>query len=163
MHAEALAWVESYSTPDQLLILDIGGRDINGSTHGLFPGATFTTLDIRPGPGVDIVADAGTWEPPGEWDMVISTETFEHTANWADIVRTAYKALKPGGLFVATMAGPGRPEHSAVDGANLQPGEHYGNVDPGELRGVLVFTGFPSPTVDYTTSPADTRCAARKP
>lgn len=164
MHDEAFAWISKHATDEPIDLLDLGGRNINGSAVDAFPNATATVLDIAPGPGVDIVADASTWIPERTWDVVVSAECFEHTPTWPAICRTAWDALKPGGLFIATMAGPGRPEHSGVDGAmRLLAGEYYGNVQPGDLYEVLVELGFTDITVDQQFGPCDTRAVARKP
>lgn len=165
MHAEAYAWVKEHAPADARRVLDIGGRDINGTTRHLFPAAeVYRVLDIAPGVGVDIVADAATWDPDGEYDVVTCTEVFEHTPVWRDICQTAYAALTPGGLFIATMAGPGRPAHSAVDGGwQLHPGEHYGNVHPNDLLDALISAGFVDVVTDRQSQPADTRCTARRP
>lgn len=165
MHAEAKAWVAQYATAAPCAVLDIGGRDINGTTRDLFPNADpYVVLDIAAGPNVDIVADAATWTPDREYDIVLSTEVFEHTETWPAICATALAALSPGGLFVATMAGPGRPTHSAVDGGwTLHPGEHYANIHPDDLRQALGGQGWVDVEVEYRPTPADVRCAARKP
>lgn len=160
MHAEAFEYVERFATSEPLDVLDIGGRNVNGSVRDLFPNATYTALDIREGEGVDIVADAATWTPDRQYDLVISTETFEHTPDWPRIVGTAYDACKPGGRIVLTMAGPNRPPHSAIDGQGLRDGEHYGNVAPDDLRDTLGVVGFLDVDVEYRTSPADTRATA---
>jgi len=165
MHEQAYQWVARHATADPVAVLDIGGRNINGSVRDLFPGAApYVALDIRPGDGVDIVADAATWTPDREYDVVVCTEVFEHTADWPQICATAHKALRPGGQLILTMAGPGRPPHSAVDGGwTLHEGEYYGNVAPTELQAVLEGCGFADVVVDYQTSPADTRAVAIKP
>lgn len=165
MHPQAFEWASRFATDEPVRVLDLGGRNINGTVKDLFPGAEFTALDILPGNGVDIVADAGSWEPTAEWDVVCATELFEHAQNWRDIVGTAYKALASGGLFFATMAGPGRPKHSGVDGVvgRLHEGEWYDNVQPLDLELCLKATGFEDVVVDYRFDPCDTRCSARKP
>jgi SAM-dependent methyltransferase len=155
--------VARYRTDEPVVVLDIGGRNINGSTRGLFPRADYTSLDIVPGDGIDIVADAAIWVPDREYDLVVCTEVFEHTSAWPQIVATAFTALRPGGQFIATMAGPGRMPHSAFDGGPLQPGEYYANVEAGSLRQVLDNAGFADPVVDYLHASADTRCAATRP
>lgn len=163
MHNEAFAWVAAHATSDSVEVLDIGGRNVNGSIRDLFPCATrYIAVDIREGDGVDVVADAATWVPDQEYDVVVSTETFEHTDVWPQICNTAYKALKTGGSLILTMAGPGRSEHSAVDGGQLRAGEYYGNVDPEHLKHVLVTAGFKEVVVDFRVSPADTRAIATK-
>lgn len=165
MHAEALEFVARFATVDPVVVLDIGGRDINGTTRHLYPNADpYVVLDIADGPNVDVVADAAAWTPDRTYDVVLCTEVFEHTQAWPAIVATARAALRPGGLFVATMAGPGRPPHSAVDGGwTLHPGEHYANVHPDELRQVLASQGWADVEVNVRSQPADVRCVARRP
>jgi hypothetical protein len=134
MHAEAYAWVSRYATDKNVSVLDIGGRDINGSPRKLFPSADpYTVLDILPGANVDIVADAATWRPEDVYDVVVCCEVFEHTPDWREIIGTAHYAARGLGVFIATMAGPGRVPHSAVDGGPLREIEHYQNIDPDEL------------------------------
>jgi len=157
MHPEAMAWVARYATDEPVSVLDLGGRDINGSPRGLFPNATsYTVLDVQMAEGVDIAADAATWDPNGRrWDLVLATELFEHTDQWPAVCVTAYKALRPGGRFVVTTAAPGRPPHSGIDGGPLHFGEYYANVQPEQLREVLGAAGFTDVTVDTQPSPAD--------
>lgn len=159
-------WIARYATEADVTVLDLGGRDINGSAKALFPNADpYIVVDIQDGPGVDIVADASTWEPPELHDVVVCAETFEHTASWPGICRTAYKALKPGGMFIVTTAGPGRPPHSAIDGLfRLLPGEHYANVPAAELERVLNECGFNDVIVDsqWAPNPCDTRAVATR-
>jgi SAM-dependent methyltransferase len=150
-------------TYDHLRILDIGGRNINGTPRPLFPNSIYTVLDILPGENVHIVADASVWEPTRSWDLVISTEVFEHTPEWQRIIGTAYRALRPGGRFIATMAGPNRPQHSGIDGNQLQIGEYYGNIRPGDLMGALKSAGFVDIVVNEEPNPSDVRCVAYKP
>jgi hypothetical protein len=165
MHAEAYDWVRQHAMPTPgLRVLDIGGRDINGSTRPLFPGADWTVLDIAPGANVHIVADAATWVPEAEYDVVVCTEVFEHTPHWPQIVATAFKACAANGRLIVTMAGPGRPPHSAVDGGwSLHPGEHYANIPPERLRTILEQVGWCDVVIDQQPSPADVRAVARKP
>ena len=160
-----MAWIAKHATSEPVTVLDIGGRDVNGSPRHLFPAATrYTVLDALGDPGVDILADAAIWDPRGEtWDVVICAETFEHTAAWRAICRTAYAACAPGGRLIVTTAAPGRPPHSAVDGAfRLLPGEHYANIRPAELERVLVEAGWADVVVDVQPSPADVRAVAAK-
>lgn len=162
MHPEAYEWVRRHAVP-AATVLDLGGRDINGNCRPLFPDAAYTVLDIAAGDNVDIVADAATWTPDGEYQVVVCTEVFEHTEVWPDIIATAYKACAPGGVFILTMAGPGRPAHSAVDGGwQLHPGEYYRNVHPDRLRRELEHAGWVDVIVDQQHSPADVRAVARR-
>lgn len=165
MHTEAFEWVRRHATTDPVSVLDVGGRNINGSVRDLFSGAApYVAMDILPGDGVDIVADAATWTPDREYDVVVCTEVFEHTPDWRQICKVIHAALRSEGKAILTMAGPGRPPHSAIDGGwVLHPGEHYANVAPGELRAALESAGFTGITVDYQPNPADTRAVAIKP
>jgi len=160
MHPEAYDYVARFATTEPLTVLDIGGRNVNGSVRDLFPAAEYTALDIRPGEGVDIVADAATWEPDRTFDLIVCTEVFEHTPDWRKILRTAHRATAPGGRIVLTMAGPGRPPHSAIDPGPIHEGEYYANVHPGELAFDLAALGWGGIEVDFQPSPADTRATA---
>jgi Methyltransferase domain len=163
MHPEAREWVAKHATSDRVDLLDIGGRNINGCTRDLFPNATCTVLDITPGRGVDIVADASTWEPTGQWDVILCTEVFEHTPAWPQILVTAHEACRPNGVLIATMAGPGRPVHSGYDGGPvLFRGEQYANVDWDELELGLGRAGWINTVLDYQVISKDMRCTARK-
>lgn len=151
MHDAVLSWVGQFRSDEDLAILDIGGRDLNGSTRPLFPNATpYHVLDLRPGPNVDIVADAATWQPvfdfeAGEsgYDLVLCTETFEHAKDWPGIIQTAWHALRPGGWIIFTCAGPGRPAHSGVEAVmGLIGDEWYANVSAQEIRDVLEEQGW---------------------
>ena len=166
MHAQAFDWIKKHAPADAARVLDLGGRDINGSARLAFPFAVvYTVLDIAPGDGVDIVADAASWDTGGErWACVVSSETFEHTAYWPAICRTAYTALEDGGRFIVTTAAPGRPPHSGIDGGwVLHDGEHYANIQPHRLEVVLRAVGFVDITVDVQQFPADVRAVATKP
>ena len=163
MHPEAFAWVAAHATGAPVEVVDLGGRNINGTVRDLFPNATrYTAVDIAEGAGVDFVADAATWVPDREYDVVVSTETFEHTAVWPDICLTAFKACRTGGKLILTMAGPGRVGHSAIDGGPLRPDEYYGNVEPELLRETLEAAGWKDIVVDYLPGAADTRAVATK-
>jgi len=134
MHPEAMEWMTRYQSTENQKVLDIGARDINGSPRSLFPNADYTGMDVTDGPGVDIVADATVWNPDKAYDVVVCCEVFEHTPGWPRIIGTAWRSLRKGGLFICTMAGPGRAPHSAVDGGRVREGEYYGNVDPDLLE-----------------------------
>jgi methyltransferase family protein len=177
MHPQAHDFVAQHARPSPgLRVLDIGGQNMNGTVRGLFPGAEYLSLDIADGPGVDIVADAAEWEPSwvqdsDGFDVVVCCEVFEHTPYWQGILQTAHDALRPGGLLIATMAGPGRPEHSGRQATGgPAEGEHYANIDPGDLGAACMNAGFLEVDVDVaggSTDPArlteDVRVTARRP
>jgi SAM-dependent methyltransferase len=117
----------------------------------------YITVDIEPHPSVDYVCDAGDLELDDRFDVVVSTECFEHTNRAADICATAYRHLLPGGVFVATMAGIGREPHSATGGPDVGD-EYYRNVDSDLLTEWLERAGFDEWTVDVAGT--DIRCVA---
>lgn len=140
-------------------VLDLGGRDVNGTTLVLFPDATlYTVVDREEAPNVDIVADAADLDIGYEYDVVVCTEVLEHTDRAGDIVKAAHRHLKPGGVFVATMAGPGRRPHSAHGDSHPRPGEFYENVTNDMLAGWLDAAGFATYTIDQAG--LDIRCTA---
>jgi hypothetical protein len=143
--------------------LDIGGRDVNGTARAWFPRTTWHGLDIRPGPGVDIVADATVWTAPkAGWDFVLSTECLEHVEHWPGIVRAAASALSLKGPQLAffTAASTGRGAHGA-SGEHVPPaGEWYGNVEPADLTEELE-KYFVEVHVEYNPNPGDVYAWAR--
>lgn len=140
-------------------VVEFGSRNINGGVRELFSPETsdFIGVDVREGEGVDVVADAATvkFSPV---DCVICTEVLEHAENAEQIIANAYRILKSGGVFIMTCGGPGRHEHSAIDGLGLQPGEFYRNVDAEMLSEWLERAGFSEYGIDQAG--LDMRCIA---
>lgn len=137
MHAEAETVIRRWTGGHWPHVLDLGGRDVNGSPRWWVSCDSYHVVDIVPGPGVDEVADAATWEPKGRFELVLCTEVAEHTPEWPAICATAARALAPGGRFLLTCATDPREPHSGADGGPVRPGEYYGNVDPARMREVL--------------------------
>lgn len=110
--------------------LEVGSLDVNGAIRHFFPWATlYTGLDITDGPGVDVVADAATWQPDRVYDVVVSTEVLEHAPRWREIVDTMCAALRPGGVLILTCATTGRGAHNQHGAATIDEAqEYYGNV-----------------------------------
>jgi SAM-dependent methyltransferase len=137
VHKHAFAYVASVAEDRPTgTVIEIGGRDINGSVRPLF-GRFYRAIDVQAGPGVDVVADGATYRPARPVACVVCCEVLEHTPNAEAICRNAYQMLRPGGVFIATMAGIGRPPHSAIDGKALRDGEYYRNVPIEDLRAWL--------------------------
>lgn len=90
---------ESISAPTPLTVVDVGSYDMNGSYRCLFEGWSYTGIDVRPGPNVDIVVDEdGQWsDVPGNIDLFISGQAFEHMRQPWTIIQTMEKRLRPGG------------------------------------------------------------------
>lgn len=166
MHNEAMNWVyQSFHilrTKDKYDILEIGSLNINGSVRSILEpfAATYLGIDMQDGPGVDLVADGASYELPEAYDAIVTAEAFEHTPDWKKIIKQSYINLKPGGIFIATMAGEGRPFHSGIDGGQLQEHEHYANIGAWELNQTLKGIGFQQVVVNVLGQ--DTRCSAVK-
>ena len=81
VHDAAYAYVNKVVAEHGLggSVLDLGGRDVNGSVRELFNASRYVTVDIAPAPSVDVVADAADLDLGETFDVVISTECFEHT------------------------------------------------------------------------------------
>lgn len=160
MHVTARQWVALHARPARS-VLDIGGRDINGSVRDLFPGAkSYVSIDLLAGPAVDVVGDVTLWDWDETFEVVVCCEVLEHAENWRDILRAAHGKLEAGGLFILTCAGPGRAPHSGTDGGHLRPEEYYSNITEKDLFAELLERGF----VDITTSVSgeDLRAVAQK-
>ncbi len=93
-------------------VLDVGSLDNNGNNRYLFEDSEYIGIDLGTGPNVDIVASAHEYNVPDEYfDVIISTETFEHDMFYEESVKNIIRMLKNGGLFIFTCAAPDRPEH----------------------------------------------------
>jgi len=92
-------------------VLDIGSLDINGNNRYLFSNYKYIGLDIGNGPNVDIVCRGHQYNSEELYDIVISTECFEHDEFWPLTIKNAINLTKSGGLFLFTCATTGRPEH----------------------------------------------------
>ena len=93
-------------------VLDIGSLDINGNNPFLFTDCDYFGLDVGEGPNVDVVSVGHIYDAPdATFDIIISTEVFEHDMFYEDTIKNVIRMLKPGGAFIFTCASTGRPEH----------------------------------------------------
>jgi SAM-dependent methyltransferase len=121
-------------------VLDIGSLDINGNNRYLFKDCDYTGLDVADGKNVDVVSIAHEFNgPDNSFDVIMSTEVFEHDMFWKKSLLNITRMLKPGGLFFFTCAGPNRAEHGTrrSDGSYAAPlllqiseewSDYYGNL-----------------------------------
>jgi len=115
--------------------LDAGGGDINGNNKILFDWDTGTVVryqcnDIGDAPNATVVGATKDLEFPDEhFDTIISTECFEHDAQYEDSLRKIVQMLKPGGVFLFTCASTGRAEHGT---RRTSPWESWGTKDGNE-------------------------------
>lgn len=170
-HPEQLAFFESvkklygrYFT--RSAVLDIGSLDINGNNRELFEDCLYIGIDVGQGRNVDFVTKGHELAlPDASFDVVISSECFEHDQHYPETIANAVRMLRPGGLFAFTCATTGRPEHgtrrTTPEDAPLLAGhgewsDYYKNLDAKDICAVLnvqeVFTSF---AFHSTTNPCD--------
>jgi len=126
--------------------LDIGSFDINGNNRFMFTDSEILGIDIIDGPNVDLVCVAHEFEAePESYDVIVTTETLEHDMYFDRSLRKSVELLKPGGIYVMTCAGHGRPEHGTTESGQLgiktitRPGwdDYYRNLSEADFRAVL--------------------------
>lgn len=103
-------------------VCDIGSLDINGNNHYLFENYAYIGVDVGRGKNVNIVSKGHEFQPINnqKFDIVISTECFEHDMYWdKTILNVCENLVKPNGMFLFTCATTGRPEHG-TRASNLQ-------------------------------------------
>lgn len=142
MHPEAYTFLEQTIRRlfpigcQGLHVVEFGSRDVNGTPRPLFAGASYVGVDIAPGPGVDVVADAAEYEGAPA-DVVVCAETLEHTPHPERLIASARRVLKPGGWLILTAAAPPRAPHGCTADGSMAPGEYYANIEPERLKAWL--------------------------
>jgi SAM-dependent methyltransferase len=87
-------------------ILEIGSYQVAGQEkiadlRRFFPGKPYLGIDVRPGPGVDRLADVEALPyADGSFGTVIAMNTFEHVARFWRGFEEAYRVLRPDGAFL---------------------------------------------------------------
>jgi SAM-dependent methyltransferase len=96
-------------------VLDIGSADINGNNRFLFSNCEYIGNDVIPYINVDIVCV--TSELPfnhSSFDVIVSTECFEHDMQYPASLKKVTELLKEDGLFFFTCATTNRAEHGTT-------------------------------------------------
>jgi SAM-dependent methyltransferase len=127
MHASVMEWLGRSVSGDEVRgkrFLEVGSYNVNGTARDVFlplSPASYLGIDLRLGPGVDVVADAATTLDLGwtrRFDGVVCTEVLEHAERWDRVLVALKHVLKPGGRLWLTTRGPGFPRHD-------YPGDHW--------------------------------------
>jgi SAM-dependent methyltransferase len=98
------AVAETFSLPGP--VLEIGsyiveGQEDIGNMRQFFPGRPYVGLDMRPGPGVDLVADVERLpQADGTVGTVLALGTFEHVQRFWLGFDEIHRVLRPGGAFL---------------------------------------------------------------
>lgn len=97
-------------------VLEVGSYDVNGTirdTLGITVG-----VDMREGPGVDIVVSAYSLVAEfgvESFDSVVSCDVLEHIEDWKLAMEQMWEVLKPDGFLLLTMANPDKGRHAYPD------------------------------------------------
>lgn len=129
------------------LVLDIGSLDINGNNQEYFYNCNYIGVDIAESRNVDLISKGHELGfPDSTFDVIISTECFEHDQYYDATIQNIYRMLKPGGLFLFTCATTGRHEHGTrrttpEDAPLLQNdiewSDYYKNLTEFDIRAIL--------------------------
>lgn len=93
-------------------VLEVGSYNVNGSIRSFFQAPLpYIGLDLAPGKDVDVVCHGADFKYDPYFDIVISTECFEHDARWAETFVNMVRLCRSGGLVVFTCAANYRHEH----------------------------------------------------
>lgn len=143
MHPSAYAFASTALTAKQVRgkrVVEAGACDVNGSVRGAVEAlgpASYAGTDMLPGPGVDLVCEAGDLAAElgdDSADVVISTEMLEHAEDWRGAMAGIARVLAPGGLLVLTARGPGFPYHG-------YPGDFW-RFTTGQMDGIAAACGL---------------------
>jgi SAM-dependent methyltransferase len=99
---------DGYSGP----VLDIGSFDVNGTARQHFPHTEYIGLDMRPGPGVDIVGSSHAIPfDNGVFGAVVCLEMLEHDSDPFQTVAEINRVTQPGALILLSARGIGFKKH----------------------------------------------------
>lgn len=128
-------------------VLDVGSLDINGNNRFLFENCSYLGIDVGDGLNVDLVSKTHEFDAPDNlYDVIISTECFEHDMYYNLSLINIVRMLSPGGLFIFTCATTGRPEHGTrrttpADAPLLSNydtwSDYYKNLTEQDIRDVI--------------------------
>ena len=102
----ARAVAEAFDLPGP--IVEIGSYQVTGQEtiadlRSLFPGKRYIGVDMRPGPGVDCVADVEALpQADASVGTVIAMSTFEHVPRFWRGFDEIYRILRPDGVFLVS-------------------------------------------------------------
>jgi len=171
-YTKIAAFVDAYLadyTGKQLVILDVGSQDVNGSYKPLFDKNhwVYTGCDMVEGKNVDIcLKDIYNWSEfdSNQFDVVISGQVLEHVEYfWVTIFEIA-RILKEGGLCCIVAPSAGIEHRFPVDCWRYYPDGFRALAKYAGLEALEVFTEWnPLPYADGSGGWKDSVLVARKP
>lgn len=146
-------------------VLDIGSLDINGNNRYLFEDYNYVGVDIGPGKNVDVISKGHEYKSDELYDIVISSECFEHDMFYPETIKNCINLTKPNGLFTFSCASTGRPEHGTRrTNPNDSPftvnegewADYYKNLEAEDIRKVVnIEKIFSEYQFEYRQNPGD--------
>ncbi len=127
-------------------VIDIGSLDTNGGPHNLFSAKKYVGVDLGPGKNVNYISSGQQIDlPTSSFDVVMSSECFEHNSCYKETFAQMARLVDLGGIVIWSCAGLGRLEHGtsrsgrANDAAYVVSSgyEYYKNVTPKMAKSVL--------------------------
>ncbi len=106
LHGVARAFAETFDLPGPILEIgsyQVPGQEAIADLRSLFGSKPYIGLDVRPGPGVDCVADVEALpQADGSVGTVIAMNTFEHVPHFWRGFEEVYRVLRPDGVLLVS-------------------------------------------------------------
>jgi SAM-dependent methyltransferase len=103
----ARAAAETFELPGPVLEIgsyQVAGQEALADLRGLFPGKPYVGVDMRPGPGVDCVANVEALpQADGSVGTVLALSTFEHVAHFWRGFAEVRRVLRPDGALLVSV------------------------------------------------------------
>lgn len=122
---------KEFNNPD---VLEVGSYNVNSIVNyrEFIGNCNYLGIDLVTGPGVDLVLKGENISKLNKkFDIIISSECFEHSENWKDIFRQMIENIKENGYIILTMASKGRLEHGTkrtINSHSPGTGNYYKNL-----------------------------------
>lgn len=137
LNGVARAVIEAFDLPGP--ILEVGSYQVAGQENlinlrALFAGKPYQGIDVRPGPGVDVVADVEALpHTDRSVGTVVALSTFEHVPRFWRGFAEVERVLRPDGAFLVSV-----PFHFHI---HNYPGDYW-RCTPQALE--LLLEGYPT-------------------
>src|SRR5690349_12439905 len=106
LHGVARAVAETFALPGPVLEIgsyQVAGQEALADLRALFPDRPYVGLDMRPGPGVDCVADVEHLpQEDASVGTVIAMNTFEHVPRFWRGFEEIHRVLRPDGALLVS-------------------------------------------------------------
>ncbi len=99
-------------------VIEVGACQVNGSLRSIaesFRPYNYIGVDIKNGPGVDLVCNAENLIDKfgyNKFDIVICSELLEHVRNWKKVIHNLKQILRPDGILIITTRSRGTGYHA---------------------------------------------------